>query len=179
MTDLYQVSVKVPIDDDSALRRECPYCNKEFKFVLKKGELEDIIQKGLNSFMLDSGLVEQNDELSDGAKEEQYCPYCGQKAPLNQWWTKEQQEYFKIYVKNIAARIINENFIKQMKSQFSGNGLIKFEGKEIEEDEPWISPETNDMKMFELPCCNLKIKVVENYLGTIYCPYCGFPHNEL
>lgn len=176
MTDTYQTRVGVPIDDDGALRRECPYCNKEFKIVLEKEELEDTLQKGLHSFMLESGSAEQNEEPSDEKETDQYCPYCGQKAPLKEWWTKEQQEYFIIYVKNIAARILNETFIKSMRSQFSGNGLVKFEGKDIEEDEPWISPETSDMKMFDLPCCNRKIKLDESYTGPVYCPYCGFPH---
>lgn len=64
-----------------------------------------------------------------------------------------------------------------MERQFNGSNGIKFEGNNMEQDEPWISPEPDDMKMFNLPCCNRKIKVEENHVGVVTCPFCGFPHN--
>jgi hypothetical protein len=53
---------------------------------------------------------------------------------------------------------------------------IKFEGKEIEQLEPWISPEVNDMKIFDLPCCQRKIKIEESWQDTVHCFFCGFPY---
>jgi len=53
---------------------------------------------------------------------------------------------------------------------------IRFEGKEMEQQKPWISPEVNDMEIFDLPCCQRKIKIEENWQDKVYCFFCGFPY---
>ena len=80
------------------------------------------------------------------------------------------------------AKIVNEKLIRPLKRAFRRSSSdmvsIQFEGKEIEQQEPWISPELDDMEIFDLPCCERKIKVEENWQGKVYCFFCGFPYEH-
>ena len=178
-----ETSLAFPLDDDGFFRRECPLCRKEFKVYLKNDELTTLAQAGIDSFMIQQDeKTSETDETSE-AEIEFVCPYCGQRASRDSWWTQEQLAYIGVVGRNIAARLINENFIRPMKrkfgrSQSSGLISIRFEGKEMEQQEPWISPEVNDMQVFDLPCCERRVKVEEGYAGTVHCFFCGFPHSR-
>jgi len=80
---------------------------------------------------------------SERSETEFICPYCGQRAPSDNWWTQEQLAYVGILAKNIMAKMINENFIRPLKrtSQRPSSSIvsIRFEGKEMKQQEPWIS----------------------------------------
>lgn len=178
-----ETSLEFPLDDDDFFRRECPLCRKEFKVYLKRDELTTLAQAGIDSFM-----IEQDEEISDTDEASEpeiefVCPYCGQRASQDSWWTQEQLAYIGVVVSNIVANLINENLMRPLKREFgrsqsSGLVSIHFEGQEMEQEEPWISPEVNDMQAFDLPCCGRKLKVEEGYAGTVHCFFCGFPHGR-
>lgn len=174
---MIEMSLSIPLDDDHFFRRECPLCGREFKVLLEEDELTNLAQSGLDSYMLET---EMDTSEEDDADSEFTCPYCGQQASKDSWWTQEQLAYVRVIAENIMARIINEQLIKPMKKMSSRHrsGLVslQFKGKEMEQKEPWISPEENDMEVFDLPCCHRKIKVEENWDSTVYCFFCGFPH---
>ena len=177
-----RTNLSFPIDDDGFFRRECPFCRKEFKVLLEKEELTDLAQKGIDSFMIE--LKEETTDLDESGRSETefICPYCGQRAPSDSWWTQEQLAYVSIVAKNIMAKRVNENLIRSLKRTFrkhsSGMVPIRFEGKEMEQQEPWISPDVDDMEIFDLPCCQRKIKIVENWQDVVYCFFCGFPYKH-
>lgn len=168
------MQISLPLDEDGYFRRECPLCLKEFKVLLtdeERGEFENGI---LNS------LVDKNsDETIDDEQIEHFCPYCGQNSKADAWWTQEQLEYINSIVQNIFAKILNENLINPLKSSSRNNSNIKFEGKEIEAEDSWIQPETNDMKIFGLPCCQRKIKIQDTWDGPVHCYFCGFIHDKV
>ena len=174
MSDLKK-RISFPLDKDGFFRRECPLCCKEFKLLLDKKELDDLV----DSFMLEKEEDEINSEDSNVPQEEFVCPYCGQKAAASDWWTQEQLAYIRIFVKNVMANMLNEHLIRPLRRNFnrpsSGPISVRFEGKEMEEQEPWISPETDDMDVFELPCCQRKMKIDDSWKGKVYCFFCGFP----
>jgi hypothetical protein len=176
------MNLSFPLDEDGFFRRGCPLCHKEFKVLLEKEELTDLAQKGIDSFMLEEKEKETNLAKSESSGTEFVCPYCGQRAPSDSWWTQEQLAYVGIVAKNIMAKIVNENLIRPLKRTFqrSSSGIvsIRFEGKEMEQQEPWISPEVNDLEIFDLPCCQRKIKIEENWQGKVYCFFCGFPYED-
>jgi hypothetical protein len=60
----------IPLDSDGFLRRECPSCEREFKW--RSSEAED----------------EQGAESADRAG--YFCPYCGVQAPVDAWLTQAQ-----------------------------------------------------------------------------------------
>lgn len=175
-----RMNLSFPLDGDGFFRRECPFCYKDFKILLEKEELTDITQKGIDSFMIEMKKEVADLDDIEYSETEFTCPYCGQQAPNDSWWTQEQLAYVGIIAKNIMAKIVNENLIRPLKRTFqrpsSGMISIRFEGKEMKQQEPWISPETNDMEIFNLPCCQRKIKIEKNWQDTVYCFFCRFPY---
>ena len=164
-----------PIDDDGFFRRECPFCRKEFKVLLEKEELLDLAQKYLYSFMIERKEETKDLEDSERSETEFICPYCGQRASSDSWWTQEQVAYVGVVAKNIMPKRVNENLIRKKTFGRPNSGMISMRF-EAEQQEPWISPEVNDMEIFDLPCCQRKIKIEDDWIGVVHCFFCGFPH---
>lgn len=169
--------ISFSLDAEGFFRRECPFCRKEFKVLLEKEELSQFAQKGIESFMIESKEETNNSQESDSYEDEFVCPYCGQRASADSWWTQEQLSYIHIFGENIMAQIINDNLIRPLQGKFQKHdSFISFQGKEMQQREPWISPELSDMKIFNLPCCERKIKIDDNWNKRVHCFFCGFPH---
>ncbi len=179
---IIEKGISFPLDNEGFFGRECPLCCREFKVLLKKEELNNIIQDEIDSFMIEQKNKNEESDEDDALDIEFTCPYCGQCSSSNSWWTEEQNAYIKVYVENIMAKLVNENLIRPQKRNFgkSSSGLIslEFKGDEIRQKDPWISPESNDMEIFNLPCCNRKLKIKEEWKDKVYCFFCGFPHKE-
>src|ERR1035441_6564583 len=62
--------VPVPLDSDGFLRRRCPTCEREFKWLGTFDEEEDA------------------EGVADGGF---FCPYCGVQAPPDAWLTQAQE----------------------------------------------------------------------------------------
>ena len=175
-------SISLPLDSDGFLRRECPLCLRQFKIETTEADRHSLIERELEAYLLQEGLeIRAEGADTTGANEDElWCPYCGQTAPRGQWWTQEQIAYIHVFAYNIMAQIINDQLIRPMKRRFprrrGGLVTIKFEGKLMEYQEPWISPEPDDMAIHTLPCCDLRVKVDEDWSRPMYCYRCGFPH---
>lgn len=166
----------IPVEDNF-LRRECPYCYREFKILLSEDEREALIKRFSDSFWVKPQELPE-DEVGEEGVEEFTCPYCGQKANKDSWWTQEQLAYARVFAENIMADTVND-WLDDMKRTIgrSSGGVISFKvNKKMKKKEPWISPETNDMKVVDLPCCDRKMKVADDFSGTAYCFFCGFPY---
>lgn len=176
------MNLSFPLDDDGFFRRECPFCRKEFKILLEKDELVDLAQEGIDAFMVEPKEKATDLDESGRSEIEFICPYCRQRASSDSWWTQEQLAYIGIVAKNIIARMVNEHLIRPLKRTFgrsiSGMVSMQFKSKEMEQQEPWISPEINDMEIFDLPCCQRKIKLEDDWTGRVHCFFCGFPHEH-
>lgn len=61
-----ELRLSLPLDSDGYLRRQCPQCEREFKWL--------------------------HDEDDVPARSEVFCPYCGGLLPVDQCWTKSQVE---------------------------------------------------------------------------------------
>lgn len=171
-----RLSLSMPLDDDGYFRRECPLCCKEFKVLLEHDEMIDLAQHGVESYLLEEPDGTATDKSQD--EETQYtCPYCGQKASSDDWWTQEQLAYLHVICHNIVAQSLNEHFIRPMRRM--SNKYVKFKGYDMQQQEPWMSPEVNDMTIFELPCCERKIKIADEWTKEIHCFFCGFPHPQV
>ncbi len=68
VTDRVTLTMTIPVDSDGFLRRECPTCEREFKW-LPASEDDDA------AGMPDGGY---------------FCPYCGVQAPDDAWFTEAQ-----------------------------------------------------------------------------------------
>lgn len=181
MSDI-QLDVSFPLDDDGFLRRECPLCNRQFKVKPTSAELHSETERTAHALLAKQSDSSSEEERGDEPRD-RWCPYCGQQASVTSWWTQEQVEYLTVFARNIMARLVNEHFIRPMKRSFGSGqcgGLvsIEFKGDEMEEQEPWIAPEPNDMARFPLPCCERELKVEGDADAPIHCFFCGFPHRR-
>jgi hypothetical protein len=176
---MIEISVALPLDKDGFLRRECPYCSKQFKAKYKSEDIQGLLAEQFKNFMVSK---EEKPKPEDEVKTTPnlFCPYCAQEAPPTHWWTHEQLDYIRTFAKNIMTRQINEQLIRPLSRMPRGSGPITmtFKGQEIKEEKPWISPEPDDMKIVELPCCQSQIKIEDSAHSKHYCLYCGFPHGE-
>ena len=171
--------ISLPLDSDGFLRRECPLCLRQFKVEFTEEERKTVVQKEIENYLLENDLIQKSEDPNETDEIEYWCPYCGQSAKSTSWWSQEQLEYVQIFPYNYMADTINRQ-MKELKRQFSkaGKGLIsvKIDTKELPYKEPWISPETDDMTIVDLPCCKFKIKLDDDWREPYNCFKCGFPY---
>jgi uncharacterized Zn-finger protein len=146
--------VMIPVDDDGYLRRECPYCIREFK-------------------------ITKNDFDGLDVEKEYSCPYCGQTADPRKWWTQDQKALFMKVVSNVATDILNETFVKHLRSLNNPSAGITVNAKDLDRGNEIINPEINDMKIIGIPCCQKSVKILGSWTGSVYCYYCGFRHHSI
>jgi hypothetical protein len=73
MSDDVQLSISLPLDSDDFLRRECPTCEREFKWLPQQEDAGD----GEDA----SAATARDAE----APQHYYCPYCAVTAPSDAW----------------------------------------------------------------------------------------------
>ena len=85
---LREVRVKIPLDEDGMMGRECPVpkCLGYFK-----------VQPG-------TGLTGENLPM--------HCPYCGHGGSSNTFFTPEQNKY----IESVGMRSVSEAFLKDLKT---------------------------------------------------------------
>ncbi|MCE5237600.1 hypothetical protein LLH23_03820 [bacterium] len=173
-----EIEVSLPLDDGH-LRRQCPFCLRQFKVFIPEDERESYAASALERQLVDVG-AEPTSQDEGGEETALHCPYCGQQAGSGDWWTLEQVDYFTTLAHNVVAKMINRELIGPMRRTFSGahgGGLsIEFKGHDIPSQETWIAPESDDMLTRVLPCCDLSIKIEHDWVEAVHCPECGFPH---
>jgi hypothetical protein len=149
-----QLSVSLPLDSDGFLRRECPTCEREFKWLSssdEEAEAEPVPEGGY------------------------YCPYCAIQAPPDAWWTPAQLEV----VNSAVSKEVLEPELKKLDrslrdlSRQSG-GLIS--GRLDTDIPPEADPlvETDDMQRVDFECHpNEPVKVLEGWGRDVHCLICG------
>lgn len=148
--DEYSVSVSLPLDNDGFLRRECPTCERQFKW------------------------FSHSDGDQDAEHTDQYfCPLCGAPADTSQWWTPDQLTHAEATAGPEIERVLQDAF----KDAFSGLKGIRFEPGDSGFDAPTIGVlvEPDDMVIVEPPCHpNEPIKVPNEAADhLVHCLICG------
>lgn len=143
-----KIKMPLPLDKDGFLRRECPNCERQFKWFLSENNTNEI-------------------DIS-----EYHCPYCGEHA--DNWWTKEQLEYATNYAstKIVAPKL--DKFAKDIKRLNKPDGFVHFDVKN--QPQPQLPPlqEPNDMRKVIPPCHpNEPIKIYEDWQNLVFCLICG------
>lgn len=132
-----QLSVSIPLDASGFLRQECPYCAREFK------------------------LEYPEDDSEDNNPSEQYCPYCGQSGPSDEFLTKAQAKYVDAIVQAEAVDpLLDQYFPDQENSTRHSTS------------KPTPPEDDDDMVIIIFSCCSERIKV-ESPSGRFHCLKCG------
>lgn len=152
MSDEIRVQVSLPLDDDGFLRRECPRCEREFKW-------------------FNHGDGDRDAEVVD----QYFCPLCGESSGPESWWTPSQLEH----AQGSAGPEIDQFLGEALSDAFRGvKGLTFTPNPNLSLEIPTPEPlsELNDMAIVEPPCHpNEPIKVPEEALARLHCLVCGEP----
>jgi hypothetical protein len=149
-----EIPVELPLDD-GFLRRECPRCEQQFKWHV--GPTEDA-------------------PADQVAPTVYFCPYCGEPAALDQWWTPDQLEYTRGMIAQPVMDMLAEQLGDAFKPLNSPRGLISV-STEVTHDEvgePSSLHEPSDMQIVESPCHPWEpVKVPEGWAEPLHCLVCG------
>lgn len=150
MNDEIRVPVSLPLDSDGFLRRECPTCEREFKwFSHQEGDLdaEDVHQY--------------------------FCPLCGVASGADSWWTPAQIEYMQ----GVSGPVVDQVAQDMIANAFKGVKGLTFKPNRsfsLGIETPDALAEPDDMVIIEPPCHpNEPVKVPEENAGQVHCLVCG------
>ena len=148
------VPMTLPLDSDGYLRRECPHCERQFKWLPNP---------------VDSS------ETSDATPPEHYfCPYCHEPAGLDAWWTKAQLEHVRALMMAEVVEPQLEKFKRDLRSLDRPGSLFRFDVDTTIPPDPDPLSEADDMVRLDLPCHpDEPVKVDEAWTGEVACLMCG------
>jgi hypothetical protein len=144
-----EVQVSFDPDADGFLRRECPHCEREFKWFA--GETTD-----------------RPDDFED--PDAYYCPYCGQEAQHDAWFTQRQLEH----AEEVATAAAYELASTELEDAFRGVRNVTYKSDSSVEPPPVAFVDPPDMLMVASPCHPFEpIKVTEDWASPLHCLVCG------
>ena len=143
------LSVRLPLDD-GFLRRECDRCERQFKW--HSGPTED----------------RPADEVDSNVY---FCPYCGESAPPDHWWTKDQLKHMQGIGTGHVSREL-DGMLRQLARE-TRNSMFSIEGTITQPEPPALLHEPSDMVIVQSPCHPWEpIKVHEDWRGPLFCLIC-------
>ncbi len=148
-----RMSLSFPLDAHGFLRRACPVCSREFKWLSGETDAET------------------------PSSEHYFCPYCGISAEASEWFTREQQAYINtaMFEEVIGSTLQDMVESVQQLNQSSG-GLIEISAS-VEYPERRQAPpvfEPHDMKKVVIAChADNPVKVDETWSQPVHCLRCG------
>jgi len=147
MGDRVSIPMSLPLDSDRFLRRECPTCEREFKW-----------------------LPAQNTENETPAPRGGYfCPYCAVQAPPNSWFTKAQLELAKAKAFNQVVQPQLDNLRRSLQGLNQSSGAIRISAS-MQSPESLSEPdlvESDDMQRVDFGCHDEPIKVLDEWEGPV------------
>ena len=143
------MDIELPLDGNF-LRRECPNCLRQFKWH-------------------DGPTEEQPENLMDSGA--YFCPYCGEPAGIDEWWTAEQIDYGEELSIYNASREFAQEFNKLVGNTSDYLGI---EVSSADSSPPMPLVEISDMQKVQSPCHFWEpIKITDDWQEPIHCLICG------
>lgn len=140
------VSVPIEVDDDGFLRRECPHCEREFKWL-------------------------PSDDSEPMPAEGYHCPYCNQQADADHWVTKAQIDYVgAVDMQEFAGPLLDD-----LEQSFNrGHGMVSAHFERGDTSTPVKPSEPNDMRRIDFGChAKEPVKVDDGWIEPVHCLICG------
>lgn len=143
MDQEYSTSMEVPLDSNGFLRRQCPTCERELKWLAGDDRDEDV-----------------EPEVPDGGY---YCPYCAIQAPPDAWFTEAQ-------IAQAQAVLIREVVHPEMK-KYERRGFKVELNSPDEPASPTESDDMRRVDFG--CHADAPVKVLDDWDGPVHCPMCG------
>jgi hypothetical protein len=144
-----EISVSIPLDADGFLRRECPSCEREFKW--------------------HNGPTGEAPADQPPATE-YFCPLCGKPSGTDTWWTPAQLEY----ARESAAGPIMDELLGGFERSLRNNKFVKMTSSRGSASSPASLHEPDDMSIIQSPCHPWEpVKVSDDSTAPYFCLVCG------
>ena len=144
------IQISFPIDSDGFLRRECPHCCREFKW------LPDGPEAG------------EEDAVS------YFCPYCRGEAKGDAWFTQAQLDHLNGAVREQAVNPLLDSFSRDLQRLNTRGGPIRFSSRRTRTAPPPPLSETDEMRRINPPCHPSEpIKIADDWGQPVHCLVCG------
>ena len=154
MGDERELSISVPLDEDGFLRRECPTCEREFKWLYSESE----------------------DDAAEVDNAGYFCPYCAVQAPSSAWWTHAQLERRQAIAAHEFLGPELKKLGKSIERMNRPGGLISASFDVDLPDVPESNAEDNSGRRVDFPCHPEEpVKVDEAWTKPVHCLVCGKP----
>jgi hypothetical protein len=154
--DKVTLEMSIPLDSDGFLRRECPSCERQFKWIHTPEE-------GNGALVADGGY---------------FCPYCGVQAEANTWFTQAQVEL----AQNMVVTRVVGPMLKKFGDDIKGIGqgsrrMIRADATYNPPDELDPLTEVDDMTRIDFECHSAEpVKVLDAWDKPVCCLICGRPN---
>jgi hypothetical protein len=146
----------IPVDSDGFLRRECPTCEREFKWF---------------------PAAENDEGAADVPAGGYFCPYCGVQAPSDAWFTQAQLALSRSIVEVRVVEPMLDKFAGDIARSFRSAGMTTRSAPSSRAEEPDPLTEDDDMTRVDFECHPSKpLKVHDDWDQPVYCLICGEPN---
>jgi hypothetical protein len=145
----FELSIAMPLDSEGFLRRSCPNCERELKWI----------------------TAERDKDPTPAPEGGYFCPYCGLQGPVDAWWTEAQLEAAKA----LAYREVVGPQLEGLAASIerSGSDFVSFETNVTAPPEPATLVEPDDMHRIDFDCHDEPVKVADDWAEAVHCPICG------
>jgi len=153
--DEASLSMSMPLDSEGFLRRECPTCEREFKWL----------------------PAEEDSEGTPSEDGGYYCPYCGVQAGTDTWLTQAQVQL----AHNLIAREVLGPMVENLGREIGNvgrdsGGLTSASMRYEAPDEMDPLTEVDDMRRVDFECHPSEpLKVLDDWSKPVRCLICGQP----
>lgn len=160
------VRVELPADAAGFVRRECPFCERQFKTIAGPFDAACVHRRVARA------LVHHNADEAPAGREPLHCPYCGKEAPLDAFFTPQQVRYLERVVAALAEEVRYQQ-LSHVRRTLSQNPYPTFVPVPPSQPSPVLAPEPDDMEVRAFLCCAEDAKVESHWRGAVHCVRCG------
>jgi hypothetical protein len=150
------LSMAIPLDSDGFLRRGCPTCEREFKWLPASGDDENAADVPYGGY---------------------FCPYCGVQAPADAWFTEGQLAFAQRTAVVEVVEPMLEKFADDIARRFRSAGMTTRSAPSRRTEEPDPLTEEDDMTRVDFGCHPSEpLKVLDGWHQPVHCLICGEPN---
>jgi hypothetical protein len=163
-------NIQFSLDKDGFFRRACSHCGLHFKTQVQPDDFGYLLAPAFRQVEQEyqQTLEVNGTTVSQDAVINLTCPYCGVVDNAQHMLTEEFFEYIRKWLMREIILPKVTNIFRDVGS----NGLFQVTIPPSPVA-PLSGPELPDMVRVHLLCCHEEIKIFDEWLDTIHCPYCS------
>lgn len=184
-SNLQHFQLTYSLDDGRFLRRECSSCGLPFKTAVDEEDLSHLLAPTFKQIeeRYDIALGMASEEEEELSLNQLGCPYCAHvDSPQNMLAGEFSNYVLRLLEREVVFPALRD-FQEQLAATLGGRSgsrnralisiEISFQADQIVLPvRPISGPALPDMLLVNLLCCGQKIKILEGWMETAYCPFC-------